>query len=86
MLTCKEISALASKRLDEKLTLPQRIEFFIHTMMCTLCRNYAKDIQTLHNIVTNTHQAGKELLPEHVKLSDKARERIQKVIENTLKQ
>lgn len=40
MRNCRDISALVSKGLDKKLSLPERFEVRLHLMMCTRCRNF----------------------------------------------
>ncbi len=84
MLSCKEISYLASKKLDSQLTLRESVNFSLHTAMCGLCRRYTKDIKTLHTMMLKIGKAGKIVLPESVKLSKQSRDRIKKVIDKAL--
>ncbi|MDE2611087.1 MAG: zf-HC2 domain-containing protein [Burkholderiales bacterium] len=44
MLNCKEATRLASKALDEELTLAERTNFAFHLMMCSGCRNFRQNI------------------------------------------
>lgn len=84
MLSCKEISYLASKKLDSQLTLRESVNFSLHIAMCGLCRRYAKDIKILHTMMLKIGKAGKIVLPESVKLSKKSRDRIKQVIDKAL--
>ncbi|MCK4841862.1 MAG: hypothetical protein KAT04_08260 [Methylococcales bacterium] len=76
MLTCKEVSLLASKKLDEKLTLGERVGFLLHISMCGVCRRYSKEINKVHALMLNVGKNGKSFMSESVKLSKEARERI----------
>jgi len=84
MLTCKEASYLASKKLDKKLTISERIGFFLHTAMCGLCRHYAKEIDALHKLMHKVGKTEDTLLPESTKLSEQSRERIKQEIDKAL--
>lgn len=85
MLTCKETSYLASKKLDQKLTLREKLGFFLHTSMCRLCRKYTKDINRLHLFMLKTGKKGQSILPESIKLSGQSRERIKQVLDKAFK-
>jgi len=84
MLTCKEASLLASKKLDKNLTLRERIEFSLHTAMCGLCRYYAKDLQALHRLMQKMAKRDNTGLIESTKLSEQARERIKQTMSKVL--
>jgi len=84
MLTCKEVSYLASKKLDEKLSLKERMGFWLHIGMCSVCRHYATDIEKLHLLMKKAGKSGLALLPESVKLSEQSRERIKHALDKAL--
>jgi len=84
MLTCKEASFLASKKLEKKLTLKEQLSFSFHSMICGLCRAYARDIKALHLFMMKTAKAGKTLLPDSAKLSDKSRVRIKQALDKAM--
>lgn len=86
MLTCKEVSYLASKKLDKKLTLRELIGFLIHTAMCRLCRHYARELKALHLMMLKAGKTGQILLPESVKLSEQSRGRIKLALDKALHQ
>ncbi len=86
MLTCKEASLLASKKLDKKLTWKENFNFKLHVMMCDLCRRYAKEIKKLHNIMQKAGKSSLSILPESVKLSKQSRDRIKQVLDKALRQ
>jgi len=82
MLTCKQASELVSKKLDGELAWRSRIALNIHLMMCGLCRRYARDVGKLHALMRHTGNDAQALLPESLKLSAKARERIRQRLSN----
>ena len=84
MLTCKEVSFLASKKLDKKLTIRERIDFFLHTAMCGFCRRYAKEINALHKLMQKIGKKEETVLPESTKLSEQSRERIKQEINKVI--
>ncbi len=86
MLTCKEVSFLASKRLDNKLTWRENLGFRMHIMMCSLCRRYANEIKKMHGFMRKAGKSGLAALPDSVKLSSESRERIKQAINKVLHQ
>ncbi|MCK5829139.1 MAG: hypothetical protein KAH20_02435 [Methylococcales bacterium] len=84
MLTCKEVSYLASKKLDRKLSFRELIGFKMHTAMCRLCRHYARDIKVLHKLMLKVGEKGQTLLPESAKLSEQSRDRIKLALDKAL--
>ncbi len=81
MLNCKDISYLASKKLDQKLTLAERLGFLLHLSMCRLCRHYVRDVKYLHRFMHHARDNSRALLADSVKLSESARLRIKKVLQ-----
>ncbi len=47
MLTCKEITELVSKEVDDSLSLKERLDMGMHIMMCGACRNYRSNVRFL---------------------------------------
>lgn len=47
MLSCKEVSQLSSEFIDKRLSLKQRLRFFIHMLMCGHCRRYIRQLRTM---------------------------------------
>lgn len=86
MLTCKEASTLASKKLDSNLTWRERTGLWLHIAMCSLCRRYAKDVKKLHVLMRKTSKTGQAIIPESVKLSEQSRERIKQALSKALDQ
>lgn len=86
MLTCKEASYLASKKLDEKLTWRESLSLRIHLTICRLCRRYAIEIKKLHKVMQKAGQSSMSILPKSVKLSSQSRERIQQALDKIFHQ
>ena len=86
MLTCKEASYLASKKLDKKLSWRENLNFRLHIMMCNLCRRYAREINKLHEVIQKAGESSLSKLPDSVKLSKQSQERIRKVLDKALHQ
>ena len=84
MLTCKQASFLASKKLDKKLTFKERIGFSLHTAMCGLCRHYANEIEALHKLMQKVGKAEDSALLDNEKLSEQSRKRIKQEIDKVL--
>lgn len=84
MLTCKEASLLASKKLDKKLTFRERMHFYLHTAMCNLCRHYAKEIEALHQLIKKAGKNQEFVLTGKEQLSEQSRQRIKQEIDKAL--
>jgi len=76
MLTCKQASFLASKRLDSKLTRAESFALWSHLLMCRLCRRYVKSLNRIHKAFSFKDKIA-ENLPG---LSKSARKRIQNTL------
>ena len=59
MLSCKEVTALASHCLDEQLPWPARFKMRLHLLVCYHCRRYLKQIKIV--VKTMTRFAYKEV-------------------------
>jgi hypothetical protein len=77
MLTCKEVTTLASEALDRKRTWRERFGMRLHLMMCKLCSRYVRQLRVLHE--ASRYLAERPADPEGgPPLSAAARERIRK--------
>lgn len=84
MLTCKEASYLASKKLDRKLTWRESLNFRLHILICGFCRRYALEIKKIHSMMQKAGKSSLSMLPESVKLSKQARDRIKLALDKVL--
>lgn len=51
MLSCKELSQLASEHIDGKLSFYMKIKFNMHIFMCHHCRNFVNQLRIFINIM-----------------------------------
>jgi predicted anti-sigma-YlaC factor YlaD len=51
MLTCKEVTRLASEGLDRRLGLGERVRLRLHLAICDGCRNFHKQLDFLREAV-----------------------------------
>ena len=51
MLTCKEVSRLASQGLDRRLGLGERARLRLHLAICDGCRNFRRQLAFLRQAV-----------------------------------
>ena len=51
MLTCKEVSRLASQGLDRRLGFGERIALRVHLSICEGCSNFSKQVVFLRKAV-----------------------------------
>lgn len=47
---CKEITMLASKAMDARLSLKERLQLRTHLLICSACRRFNIQIHTLHTL------------------------------------
>ncbi|MDP2267153.1 MAG: zf-HC2 domain-containing protein [Thiobacillus sp.] len=47
MTTCKETTELASRAMDERLPLPERMTMRLHLAMCKNCARFAQQLQEM---------------------------------------
>jgi predicted anti-sigma-YlaC factor YlaD len=50
MLNCQAITRLLSESQERTLTLQERMSLKMHVMMCSGCRNFGKQMQTLRQV------------------------------------
>jgi predicted anti-sigma-YlaC factor YlaD len=51
MLTCKEMSELGSKIIDDELTARPRMAVLMHLSMCSRCRRYIKQLRLTSQVL-----------------------------------
>jgi hypothetical protein len=47
MLSCRDVTPLASDHLDHMLPFRQRVAIRLHRLMCVHCRRFARQLRTL---------------------------------------
>jgi hypothetical protein len=46
-LTCREVTRLCSQAMDRRLTFHERVSLCVHSLLCSYCRNYIRQIRLL---------------------------------------
>ncbi len=77
---CDEITLLASKAHDTRLTLRERLRLHFHFILCSTCRRFNIQLHALHAAVHETFAGEEEPLLAQTALPQAARERIQTAI------
>ena len=82
-ITCRDFTQLASIKLDRSLTVFERSRYFLHRLMCGLCRRQERRMRQLNRLAGDViSRAGRDA---EVKLDAEARERIRERLERELK-
>lgn len=51
MLNCEEATRLLSERQDRALSMTERTQLTLHTVMCSGCREFGRQMTTLRDLV-----------------------------------
>lgn len=81
MPSCKDISALISQSMDQRLSLMKRLSIRLHVSMCSLCRRYEKQLRLLREAADRYADPDENEVEQS--LSREAKERLQKAIEKS---
>ena len=76
---CKEASKLASDGLDRKLSLWERLKLQIHMSMCGQCKNCNETMK----LIRKTTKLISQSLSGEIRLTDKQREALRKVLDES---
>ncbi len=76
MLTCKQVTQLASESLDRKLSLGERIRLRLHLFTCKLCVRFDRQLKFIRQATRAVDED--KLTQASPRLSETARKRIQK--------
>ena len=79
MLSCKNITELASTRLDGHVPLHKKMELFVHLIMCKRCRGYVKQLNFLQKAFKFANEKATTVF-----LSNEARQRIKQKLDNAI--
>ncbi len=85
MLNCKGMTKLISDSLDRKITLRQKMELWLHIMMCRFCRRFRSNAITLKKLLQRQEsELGKPSLAiNNDILSNEAKDKIRIVIQRS---
>jgi hypothetical protein len=71
MLNCYEASRLLSESQERRLILKERISLKVHTLMCSGCRNFEKQMHFLHRLARE-YAKGEEERTKQLKPADRS--------------
>lgn len=82
---CREITALASRSLDDPLTPRQWLQLKLHLLICSACARYAKQLEFLGQALKlRATQITDDTAPPAPHLSEEARERMRQALSQSL--
>lgn len=67
MLNCRQVTRLFSESQERKLSVPERMQLRLHTMMCAGCRNFGKQTGLLRKMARKFVRGDHELPPSQEK-------------------
>jgi hypothetical protein len=79
-MTCKEVTRLASQRLDQPLPLVTRARLWLHTRICEWCGRYLEQVKLIHDHAPQYGEKAGEVSPRM--LSPDAKERMKKALQD----
>ncbi len=82
MLNCRQVTLLVSQSMDVRLTWCQRLAVRFHLLYCVWCRRYAAHVQFLRKATKGLVTKADVSSP---KLSEEAKERMKKRLEEAVK-
>ena len=74
MINCKEASQLASDEQDRPLSLAEKINAYIHLLICKHCANFNKQLKFMRKATTSANN--KVSMKPDIGMSNNTRERI----------
>jgi len=82
MLTCRDTSRLVSDAMERELGLTTRVGLRMHLLLCPPCKHYERQIHLLRKAARAVCQEVTEADLGGAGLSDEARERIAKALQD----
>ncbi|MCA9193520.1 MAG: hypothetical protein KDB03_17230 [Planctomycetales bacterium] len=84
MLNCKDMTKLISDSLERKISVRQRIELWLHIMMCGMCRRFRSNIIELRKHVRGSKGLLDQADVAPVPLPPATKARLEEVIKRQL--
>ncbi len=76
MISCRDVSALVSRSLDESLTVRERMKIRLHLMFCEACSRFERQVRFMDRAMRDYARKDPEGDGAGPTLSEEARERI----------
>lgn len=84
MLNCKDMTKLISDSLERKMSFRQRMELWLHIMMCGMCRRFRSNIIELRKRVRGSKALLDQAEATASPMSPAAKARLEEVIKRQL--
>ena len=84
MLNCKDMTKLISDSLERKMSFRQRMELWLHIMMCGMCRRFRSNIIELRKRVRGSKALLDQAEATAFPMSPAAKARLEEVIKRQL--
>lgn len=79
---CKEVTRLASDKMERQLSLRQRLGVKLHLLMCSLCKRYVQQLQAMREVARqHTAMLETDVAKPSAQLSNEARERLKQMLQ-----
>ena len=72
-LTCREVTRLCSQAMDRRLTFHERVSLCVHSLLCSYCRNYIRQIRLLRRYARHTSERADSALQHGLPSSSASR-------------
>jgi hypothetical protein len=84
MLNCKDMTKLISDSLEEEISVRQRMELWLHLMMCGMCRRFRSNIIELRKRVRGSKDLMDQADTAPVVLPPATKARLEEVVKRQL--
>ncbi|MFN8282738.1 MAG: hypothetical protein U0U67_05955 [Chitinophagales bacterium] len=72
LLTCKEATLLTCKKQEQAVTVKEKLQLWLHLLICRVCSLFYKQSTLLHEHLTNMHNNQSEFTALHLDEAKKA--------------
>ncbi|MBS1797957.1 MAG: zf-HC2 domain-containing protein [Acidobacteria bacterium] len=79
---CRNVTALASRALENDLSWREKIAFKAHLLICEACRSYLEQLEFMHELFEK-QEAGRETAEPAPRLGEEAAERLKKALRSS---
>lgn len=76
MLSCRKATELVEKKLDNKLSILEKVQLYMHTRMCNACRHYEQQSKLIDEALKRHANGSSKEIPKVKPLSNEMKEKI----------
>jgi len=80
MLNCRDLTRLVSESFHRKLTFSERMNVWIHTSMCGICRKFRRLQNNIQSSAKRAKPVTGEIDQQTARLSESSRSRLQTLV------